>query len=338
MKIRLILKKILKISSWVAISLAILLLVLVAIFSIGSNKPAENMVWGVNFSQKHASALGLDWRETYSAILDDLGARQIRIASHWDLIEKEPGRFDFSDLDWQVDMAATRNAKIILAVGMKTPRWPECHLPGWTENKELDWVQGRTNNYIKAVMERYRSNANIIAWQIENEPFFYFGECPPLDPEFFKKEIAAARQTDPHRKIMVTDSGEFSSWFRAASLGDIVGTTLYREAYFHRLKMFLEYPLAPTFYRRKAQLVSWLYDKKVFPVEVQAEPWFQSYPLGVPGQKNQDFTLDKFKSNLEYTRRTGFEEAYLWGAEWWYYEKTKQNNPTFWEEARALYN
>ena len=338
MKTKPILKKIIKILLRLIMLLAVLFLILIAVFSIGSNKPAEKMAWGVNFSQKHASALGLDWRETYSAILDDLGARHIRIASHWDLIEKEPGSFDFSDLDWQIDTAATRNAKIILAVGMKTPRWPECHLPGWTENKDLAWVESRTANYVRAVMERYRSNLNIVAWQIENEPFFYFGECPPLDPEFFEKEVALARQIDPDRKIMVTDSGEFSSWFKAASLGDVVGTTLYREAYFHRLKTFLAYPLTPTFYRRKTQLVDWFYGKKVVPVEVQAEPWFQSYPLGVPGQKNQDFTLDKFKNNLEYVRRTGFDEAYLWGAEWWYYQKVKADNSSFWQEARTLFS
>ncbi|MFH0890432.1 MAG: beta-galactosidase [Candidatus Liptonbacteria bacterium] len=316
---------------------AIIVVILVIIFSLGGTKPAEKIFWGVNFSQKHASALGLDWKETYLAILDELGARHIRIASHWDLIEKEPDVFDFSDLDWQIDMAATRNAKIILAVGMKTPRWPECHLPQWAQNHDLVWVQNRVLKYLPAVMERYRSNQNIAAWQLENEPFFYFGDCPPLDPLFFEKEVALARQTDSLRKIMITDSGEFSSWFRAASLGDIVGVTLYREVYFHRLKKFLKFPMTPVFYRRKAQLVSLVYGKKVAAVEVQAEPWFQSYPLGAPNQNNLDFTLEKFRNNMEYARRTGLDEIYPWGAEWWYYQKSKLNNPEFWEEAEALF-
>lgn len=330
-------KKFLKISGYILLALLALAIIVVLIFSLGSRQPADKINWGVNFSQKHAQALGLDWQEAYLAILDDLGARNIRLAAHWDIIEKSPDVYDFQDLDWQIDTAATRNASIILAVGMKTPRWPECHIPAWAEKSDVKKQQEFAKEFIQKTIARYRPNKNIIAWQIENEPFFYFGECPPKDDAFFASEVAAARKADPYRKIMVTDSGEFSSWFKAASLADIVGTTLYREAYFHRLKMFLKYPLTPVFYRRKAQLVGWLYGKKAVPVEIQAEPWFQSYPLGQPGEKNQDFTLAKFKDNIEFVRQTGFDEAYLWGAEWWYYQKTKSNEAGFWEEAKKLF-
>jgi len=78
--------------------------------------------------------LGLDDRETYLAILDDLKAQKVKISVHWDLLEKKDDKFDFSELDWQMAEAEKRNVQVLLAVGMRTPRWPECHIPDWAKN------------------------------------------------------------------------------------------------------------------------------------------------------------------------------------------------------------
>ena len=54
----------------------------------------NDIVWGVNFSQKQAQNLGVDWKENYLALLDDLNVRNLRIASYWDLIEKKQVRMN----------------------------------------------------------------------------------------------------------------------------------------------------------------------------------------------------------------------------------------------------
>jgi len=92
-------KKIIKII--LLVILAVILLFAGYLF-IGSVKPAENIIWGVNFSQKHAEGLGLNWQEAYSALIDDLGVRNLKLAAYWDLLEKKEGQYDFSDLDWQI--------------------------------------------------------------------------------------------------------------------------------------------------------------------------------------------------------------------------------------------
>jgi len=46
--------------------------------------------------------------------------------------------------------------------------------------------------------------------------------------------------------------------------------------------------------------------------------------------------LDKFKGIIDYAQRTGFEEAYLWGVEWWYWKKEHGNN-ALWQEAKKLW-
>ncbi len=70
------------------IFLALLLLIL-GYFFIGKPPEAKEITWGVNFSQKHAELLGLDWKETYAALIDDLGVKNLKVAAQWDLLELE---------------------------------------------------------------------------------------------------------------------------------------------------------------------------------------------------------------------------------------------------------
>ncbi|MDI6591974.1 MAG: beta-galactosidase, partial [Patescibacteria group bacterium] len=105
------------------------LLIVILLFGylfMGTSPQAEEISWGVNFSQKHAENLGLDWRETYLALLDDLRVKNIKLITHWDLIEPSEGEYKFEDLDWQIKEAEKKGAKLLLVIGMKTGRWPEC--------------------------------------------------------------------------------------------------------------------------------------------------------------------------------------------------------------------
>ena len=45
-----------------------------------------------------------------------------------------------------------------------------------------------------------------------------------------------------------------------------------------------------------------------------------------------------FLDTLSYAQKSGFGEIYVWGAEWWYWEKTVNNNPFYWDTAKALFN
>ena len=103
-------------------SFLILLLLFAGYFFIGAPPRAEKIEWGVNFSQKHTENLGLNWQETYLALLDDLKVKNIKLIPHWDLIEPEKDKYFFEDLDWQIKEAENHSAKILLVIGMKTDR------------------------------------------------------------------------------------------------------------------------------------------------------------------------------------------------------------------------
>jgi len=319
--------------------LAFLLLIFCYLF-IGTPPQAKEISWGVNFSQKHAQNLGLDWKETYSALLDDLKVKNIKLITHWDLIELNEGKYYFEDLDWQIKKAEEKDARLLLVIGMKTGRWPECHIPEWAKNLNKEEQQKEILEMIEEVVLRYRERVSVWAWQVENEPFFPFGECPWVDKNFLKKEIDLVKSLDSQsRPIVISDSGEGSLWVNAAKLGDIVGTTLYKKVWFRQLGNYIYYPFPPTFYWRKAQLIEKIFNKKVVVIELQAEPWGPKLLYESPlEEQEKTMNLERFKANIEFAKKTGLDEFYLWGGEWWYWLKEKQNKPEIWQEAKKLFN
>jgi len=330
------LKKILK---KVLLTFLVVFLLLLGYFFVGVTKPAKEITWGVNFSQLHAQNLGLDWKETYLALLDDLKVKNIKLISQWDLIEQEKDKYNFEDLDWQVQKAEQTGAKILLVIGMKTPRWPECHIPDWAKNFSKEEQQKEILEIIEEIVSRYRFTKSIDMWQVENESFFPFGECPWADKEFLKKEIALVKSLDlQKRPVLISDSGEGSFWIQSARLGDIVGTTMYKKVWFHQLKTYITYPFPSTFYNRKALYIDKIFGKKVIVVELQAEPWGPKLLYDLPlAEQQKTMNLEQFKYNIEFAEKTGLDTFYLWGGEWWYWMKVRQNQPEIWEEARRLF-
>ncbi len=321
------------------IALIIVIVFVIMVFSLGRIYSVSEIQYGVTFSKKQAEDLGLNWRKLYEDIFRDLGVKKIRLSAYWDEVEPEQGIFQWDDLDWQLNIAKKYNVDVILAVGARLPRWPECHIPSWADNLNKEQRDKEILKYIKEVILRYKDNSLISAWQVENEPFLsHFGECPPFDKNFLDKEIALVKSLDS-RPIIITDSGELSLWIPAAKRADIFGTTMYRDTYSRHLRMYVHYPIEPGFFRFKKHLASlFASPKKWIVIEMQAEPWgpipFQYLSAE---ERAKTMSIEKFRDMIKFSQQTGFDEFYLWGVEWWYWEKEKQNNPIFWEEAKKLF-
>lgn len=313
--------------------------------------PDRPIEWGVTFSQKFAmlfdfGSLGipdakLGWQDNYDTILDDLGARHLRLIAYWDLIEPEEGAFDFSGLDYQMRRAEEVGADVILVVGKKVPRWPECHEPLWAQNLESRIKNQELLGFVSEVIKRYKDSSALRYWQVENEPFLAFGEgeCALSGRELLETEIALVKKLDPGTPVLITDSGELGLWFRAAKRGDVFGTTMYRRVHNDRFGNF-EYPLGPEFFRIKEKLARLLigdFQKDFIVIELGMEPWLKRQPYETtPEEQFKVFDFAFFQDSIQYAKATGFDEYYLWGAEWWYWLKVRHNNPQFWHEARKL--
>ncbi|MFA4833957.1 MAG: cellulase family glycosylhydrolase [Patescibacteria group bacterium] len=321
------------------IFILIIFLFLLLILSQGRDYDKNELEYGLTFSKKQAASLGFDWRQVYTSILDDLGVKKLRLPAYWNEVEGTDSEFWWDEMDWMVNEAVKRDAEIIIAVGGRLPRWPECHFPAWAENLTPDERDKKILGYIDQVVNRYKGNEKIVAWQVENEPFLsHFGDCPKLDKKFLDAEIALVRELDS-RPIIITDSGELSLWVPAARRADIFGTTLYRDTYSKFLDRYIHYPINPGFFHFKKNIVRlFAHPKDWIVIELQAEPWGPvPYEKMTKEERDKTMNLEKFRGILEFGRLSGFKEFYLWGAEWWYWEKETNNNPALWEEARKLF-
>ncbi len=313
------------------------LILLFGYFNLPGQNPREDIGLGMTFSSRYAESLGLDWRETYLALLDDVGMKKIRLPAYWDLVEKERGTYDYADLDWQLAEASKRQAAVILSIGLKVPRWPECHIPDWAKDDERIRKQGILH-FMEKTVERYKGNSTITTWQVENEPFLPFGICPDFDVHFLEQEVALVKSLDS-RPILLTDSGELSLWYGAASRGDEFGTTLYRDIYSKKTGGYFTYPIGPNFFRFKAWLVrTFAHQNNLAIIELQAEPWASGWVADVSLEEQfKTMNEKKLVENVDYARRVGFHDIYLWGGEWWYWMKVKKNYPAIWETGRQLF-
>ena len=292
--------------------------------------------FGVTFSKKYATEIGLNWKELYFAILDDLKVKHLRLPIYWDEIEKEKGVFDYSDYDFMISEGSKRNVDFVINIGWRLPRWPECHAPSWTNQEDITEIQARTLVMLEKTVKRYKDNPAILYWQVENEPFLdTFGICPPSDEAFFAKEVALVKSLDK-RPVIVSGPGELNMWRQEAKYGDIFGTTMYRVVW-NKVIGYMRYPIPAWFYPLKAWFVGIPADKRII-AELQAEPWVPQGKIVYlsPGEAQYSFSLDQFKSNLQYALDTKFKKAYLWGVEWWYWQY-KHGDKSFWDLARTLF-
>ncbi len=316
------------------------------ILALSFKKPPQSTgvkEWSVSFSQKFASSLGLDWQKTFLSILDELKPAKVRLPVYWDIIESKKDELSFADYDFMMGELKKRGVPVVLVVGKRTPRWPECHEPVWNKGLSREDSKKELLSAITETVIRYKNDENLRAWQVENEPFLpYFGECPKPDGKLLDEEIALVKSLDPNRPVMVTDSGELSLWIQAFSRADVFGTTMYRTVWSRLISPYVgyvTYPLPPKFFWFKANLVNLMTgeNKPIIVSELQAEPW-SSGSLNELAMEEQakSMTLEKLKENIDYAEEVGFPEVYIWGAEWWYFMKEKNGDPSFWDEAKRI--
>lgn len=317
--------------------LLIFVILLSLLIALPKNQSSQ-MKLGVTFSPRYAAYMKLDWRKVYINILDDLKVRSLRIPTYWDILQPEPLKYEFAETDYMLQEADKRGARVILVLGERQPRWPECHIPAWAKSLKVEERREKLLQFIQKVVERYKNHPEVWAWQVENEPLLgNFGEgCDIPDKEFLKSEVGLVRRFSD-KPIIMTDSGELGWWVTSMQLSDIFGTTLYRQVY-DNLFGNVTYPLPPAFYSLKSNLIRIFASdsRNTIIVELQAEPWLADGTFVSAEQQAKLFTTENFKNYINFAEKTGFDEVYLWGVEWWYFMKEK-GYPEYYNFAKTLF-
>ena len=329
-------------------ALTILIVIILFIFSsmygiaqwyIMSNrhKPVE---FGVTFVPNYSKFLGQDPQEVMTAMVNDLGFKRFRFVSYWSSIEKKQGTYDFRELDWQFKMAEEKGLKVSLSLGLRQPRWPECHMPGWAASLPKDEWYPKLKDFTRATVERYKNSPALVSYQLENEFLLeVFGNCPDHDRERLIDEFNFVKSLDNSKPLIVNRSNNaVPSWPVGEPRGDIVGAAVYKRVWDQTVtKRYFEYPLPAWYYAFLAGGTKLTTGRDTFIHELQTEPWLPpSYDMRTATTKElyMTFNPDILPKRLEYAVGTGMKEIDVWGVEWWYYMKEVRGEPELWQAAK----
>jgi len=297
----------------------------------------QNPNYGVSFSIKQARNLGLDWQANFLALVDDLHFKNLRLMSYWDESEPIRGQLNFTDLDWQMDQAAMRGVKVSLAVGLRQPRWPECHEPVWaTKLNGNAWKQA-LYAYMQIVVDRYKNNPALASWQLENEgENNWFGTCDPPDRQRLNEEFNFMKQWDPDHPIEMSLSDEHGLPINPP-VPDAYGFSVYRIVWNDKFPPngYIYYPTPIWYHRLRAAVIQLMQHRPTFIHELQMEPWgpedFKNLSIA---EQNQSMSAAQIHQNFIFARQLGMKDIYVWGGEFWYWRKVN-GDPSIWNAVKT---
>ena len=202
-------------------------------------EPGGRALLGISFRPRQAEAFGLDPRDSLKAMLG-YPFEVVRLSAYWNRIEPEPGRFDTSELDWQLDAAERAGKQVIVCLGpVKSFGYPEYFVPDHRLAAPLpegSLIGPATHPallaagiaHVRRLVERYKDRPAIVAWQVEHEAVDPLGveHSWRLSADFVGEEVAAVRAADPARPVMMNGFLPTSTpvramqWWRSRDQGD----------------------------------------------------------------------------------------------------------------------
>lgn len=294
---------------------------------------------GVSFIPDYAEFLGVNPQQNMDALLG-IGVKQFRLVSYWSDGEPTKGQYNFAQLDWEFQKAEAAHAKIILTLGLRQPRWPECHMPSWAASEPESMWEPQLEQYMTAVVERYKNSPALESYQVENEYFLQgFGTCTNDDRSRLVSEYNLVSHLDPNHPIIVARSDNANGIAIHQPEPAEYSISIYRRVWdatvTHR---YLQYPYPAWYY---AFLAGWqkLSDHRDTMIgELQAEAWApdgKTLPEISLAEQNKSINAQRLQGVFNFGKATGMRSIDLWGAEYWYYRMEVLHDPSMWKVAQA---
>ena len=186
---------------------------------------------GATFSARRAAEAGLEPGSALGEVLS-MGLRPLRLCAYWDEIAGE----GYGSLDRQLDAAEQAGAPVSLVIGMKSPGWPEFHLPdavrpslGRGADVARAGLREAVLEFLGETVARYREHPAVRWWQVENEPLNRSGpEAWWIGRSLLEEELAYVQAAD-QRPVVLTCFSRFdrrtdvASGHRRLNLGALLG-------------------------------------------------------------------------------------------------------------------
>lgn len=301
----------------------------------------RELIYGVSFSARQAEKFGLNPNEVLEALITDAGFKRFRLMSYWSDIEKTKGKYDYSELDSQIDAVGRGGGKVSLAIGLRQPRWPECFAPSWAKDKPISQYQNDLNKFIQTTMTRYKDNPVVESWQLENEFHLdVFGNCPDHSRQRLIEEYKLAKETDSQKPILLSLANNYFGFPVGNPRPDVFGVSVYSRVYEGRfLKSYFTYPFPSWYYGGRAGITKMLTNRNSILHELQLEPWgTKDISEMTIAEQDESMDLKRVQSQLKFGEQIGFKTIDLWGGEWWYWRKVTLNDPSIWDAVKTHIN
>ena len=97
--------------------------------------------------------------------------------------------------------------------------------------------------------------------------------------------------------------------------------------------------MRPGFYQKKAKLAQAINKniEEVYLSELQLEPWaIEPLIETTLADQFKSMNFSRTQSTIDYAKRTGFDEIYIWGVEWWYWLDKEHKDKRFWDLGKYL--
>ncbi|HEX6349615.1 MAG TPA: hypothetical protein VF160_09525 [Candidatus Dormibacteraeota bacterium] len=321
---------------------------------------------GTSFSIRRAETLGLDWKATYDQVLD-MHFKVIRLGVYWSDVDSE----GYDETDWLLNESARAGQPVVLTVGMKSLGWPEFYIPEQYQPRianggdvSHDAVVGdAVLPFIQETVERYSAYPNLVAWQVENEPFNPAGPNRWwIGKDLLLRELAMVRDTDQGRHPLVVNVfGHFNMQLDAASsrtgatLGSLLGfdsdsaerdalsvlrpgEVLGSDVYTRIGYSFLGHEgVAEADSNWDDRVAQWQKSalnqhKGAWVMEAQAEPWEVDHNTY---SNPKSFSPPDVERTFHDLKLAGQSTVLLWGVEYWFW-RLQNGDPTWLEAGRSI--
>jgi hypothetical protein len=290
--------------------------------------------FGVSFSAKQCRSFNLDIDETLKWLIKVAGFRRFRLMSYWNEHEKSPGKYNFKELDKQIEIVNKAGGQVSLCLGARQPRWPENHWPNWAWELSKNERSAALLKYIEVVVNRYKDKKCVISYQLENEALLKsFGERPEVERQRLRQEFNLIKKLDPTKPTIMSTSTSWGIPFRRP-IPDIVGFSYYQVLYSSQRNKYTKAFHKPWLDRWRKFLIKFIHQKPSFIHELQLEPWGPTAIWKMDSDEQaKSMGIDQIKENVRLAQAVNAYPIDLWGAEWWYW-RYKQGDKSIYEAVK----
>jgi beta-glucosidase/6-phospho-beta-glucosidase/beta-galactosidase len=268
--------------------------------------PVEQFIWGAGIECSFIPHMKVDqfewtqhdrhWRDDLRRAKEEAGITNLRYAFPWHVLEREPGKFDWSYSDQRMEEIEKLGINLLLDVmHFGTPLWLRQSVgdPEFPEALE---------RFTEALVARYRSQVKI--WCPFNEPLVSalfsgdMGFWPPYQRKWrgympvlsrvvqaVSRGIRAIRKTQPEATVLLCDASE-NYKTRVESL--------HKEVRRRNLRRFIVMDLLTGRVDRDHPLYTWITSYGLSELDLQ---WFRTNPqqpdiLGLDYYPHSDWQMD----------------------------------------------